>query len=65
MALRLIVISFIVGVILETFGLNPVSLFSEVVPAAKHLVELGFTDVHQLGRISCPARWWWCRYGWR
>jgi hypothetical protein len=30
-------------------------LFSEVVPAAKHLVELGFTDVRQLGRILLPG----------
>jgi Family of unknown function (DUF6460) len=35
--------------------LNPVLLFSEVVPAAKHLVELGFTDVRQLGRILLPG----------
>jgi hypothetical protein len=35
--------------------LNPVLLFSEVVLAAKHLVELGFTDVRQLGRILLPG----------
>jgi hypothetical protein len=54
-ALRLIGISFIVGVILETFGLNPVSLFSEVVRAAKRLIEFGFTDVRQLGHILVPG----------
>jgi hypothetical protein len=50
-ALRLIVASFIVGVILEAFGINPVSLFGEAVRAARRLFELGFTDVRQLGRI--------------
>ena len=50
-ALRLIVASFIVGVILAAFGFNPASLFSEVVRAARRLFELGFTDVHQLGRM--------------
>ena len=50
-ALRLIVASFIVGVILEAFGFNPVSLFGEAVRAARRVFELGFTDVRQLGRI--------------
>jgi hypothetical protein len=50
-ALRLIVISFIVGAILEAFGLSPFSLFSNAVRAARRLFELGFTDVRQLGRI--------------
>jgi hypothetical protein len=49
--LRLIVASFVVGVILAAFGFNPASLFSEVVRAARRLFELGFTDVRQLGRI--------------
>jgi hypothetical protein len=49
--LRLIVASFIVGVILEAFGFNPVLLFSEVARAARRLFELGFTDIRQLGRI--------------
>jgi hypothetical protein len=43
-ALRLIVVSFIVGVILETFGFSPVTLFTGAVRAARRLFELGFTD---------------------
>jgi hypothetical protein len=50
-ALRLIVASFIVGVILAAFGFNPVSLVGEVMRAARRLFEFGFTDVRQLGRI--------------
>lgn len=50
-ALKLIVVSFIVGVILETFGFDPGSLFSAALRAARRLFGLGFTDVRQLGRI--------------
>jgi hypothetical protein len=50
-ALRLIVASFIVGVILAAFGFNPASFFSEVARASRRLFDLGFTDVRQLGRI--------------
>ena len=50
-ALRLIVASFVVGVILAAFGFHPASLFGEAARAARRLFELGFTDVHQLWRI--------------
>jgi hypothetical protein len=50
-AVRLIVVSFVVGVVLETFGFNPVSLFDEAVRAVRRLVEFGLTDVRQIGRI--------------
>ena len=50
-ALRLIVVSFIVGVILETFGFDPVSLFDEAVRAVRRLIEFGLTDVRQIGRV--------------
>jgi len=50
-AVRLIVVSFVVGIILETFGFDPASLFSDAVRAVRRIVELGFTDVHEVGRI--------------
>ncbi len=50
-ALRLIVVSFVVGFILETFGLDPAALVSEAMQAARRLVEFGFSDVRQIGRI--------------
>ena len=50
-ALRLIVVSFVVGVVLETFGFDPVSLLNEAVRAARRLVEFGLTDVRQIGRV--------------
>ena len=49
--LRLIVVSFVVGILLETFGFDPVSLFDEAVRAVRHIVEFGLTDVRQIGRI--------------
>ena len=49
--LRLIVVSFVVGIILETLGFDPVGLFDEAVRAVRHIVEFGLTDVRQIGRI--------------
>ena len=50
-ALRLIVVSFVVGFLLETFGFDPATLFDEAVRAARHVVEYGLSDVRQIGRI--------------
>ena len=50
-AVRLIVVSFVVGIVLETFGFDPTSLFGDAVRAMRRMVELGFTDIRQVGRI--------------
>ena len=50
-ALRLIVVSFVVGIVLETFGFEPATLFAEATRAARQIVELGFGDISQVGRI--------------
>jgi hypothetical protein len=50
-AVRLIVVSFVVGIVLETFGFDPAMLFTEVVRGARRIIELGFTDISQVGRI--------------
>jgi hypothetical protein len=50
-AVRLIVVSFVVGIVLETFGFDPATLFSEAVRGVRRIVELGFTDISQVGRI--------------
>ena len=50
-AVRLIVVSFVVGIVLETFGFDPASLLSEAIRAVREIVELGFSDIHQVGRI--------------
>ena len=49
--LQLIVVSFVVGFLLETLGFDPVGLLNEVVRAARHIIEFGLTDVRQFGRI--------------
>ena len=50
-ALRLIVVSFVVGVVLVTFGFDPANLFAEALRAARQIVELGFSDLSHVGRI--------------
>ena len=50
-AVRLIVVSFVVGIVLETFGFDPATLFAEAIRAARQIVELGFSDIHEVGRI--------------
>ena len=54
--LRLIVVSFVVGFMLESFGLDPMSLFEEAMRAARHIIEYGLTDVRQVGRILLDRR---------
>ena len=49
--LRLIAVSFVVGLILETLGFDPASLLSEAERAVRHVIEYGLTDVRQIGRI--------------
>jgi uncharacterized protein DUF6460 len=49
--LRLIVVSFVVGLLLESFGFDPMSLFDEAARAVRRIIEYGLTDVRQIGRI--------------
>jgi len=50
-AVRLIVVSFVVGIVLETFGFDPATLLSEAIRAVSEIIELGFSDIRQVGRI--------------
>ena len=50
-ALRLVVVSFIVGIALVTFGFEPADIVSSFVSLVRRLVEYGLTDVRQIGRI--------------
>jgi hypothetical protein len=49
--LRLVVVSFVVGIVLETFGFDPATLFTQVMRGARQIVGLGFSDIRQVGRI--------------
>ena len=48
-AVRLI--SLVVGVVLETFGLDPPTLIRDAIMSARSIFELGFADLHRIGRI--------------
>ena len=50
-AVRLILVSFVVGIVLEAFGLDPATLFAEALRTARQIVELGLSDIHEVGRI--------------
>jgi hypothetical protein len=50
-AVRLIVVSFVVGIVLETFGFDPANLFADAIQATRQIVELGFSDLSRVGRI--------------
>jgi len=48
---RLILVSFVVGFLLETLGFDPASLLHHAIRAARHVIEFGLTDVRQFARI--------------
>jgi hypothetical protein len=50
-AVRLIVVSFVVGIVLETFGLDPATLLADALGAVRQIVEFGLGDIRQVGRI--------------
>jgi hypothetical protein len=50
-AVRLLAVSFIVGVLLTMFGFEPETLYSRLVQMVRHVVEFGLTDLREFGRI--------------
>ncbi len=50
-AVRLIVVSFVVGFLLDAFGLDRAPLLADVVRTARHILEYGVSDLRQFGRI--------------
>ncbi len=50
-ALRLVVVSFIVGIVLVTFGFDPSDIIDSFVNVIHHLIDFGLTDVRQIGRV--------------
>ena len=49
--LRLVVVSFVVGFLLDAFGFDPTTLVEDAVRTARHIVEYGFSDLRQFGRM--------------
>ncbi len=48
---RLLIVSFVVGLLLETFGFDPSSLFHQAVRGVRRLFEYGFSDVRHVADI--------------
>lgn len=50
-AMRLIVASFIVGVLLVMWGFEPGDVVDGIVQLFRHLADFALTDFHQFGRV--------------
>ncbi|MGO4869938.1 MAG: DUF6460 domain-containing protein [Roseiarcus sp.] len=50
-ALRLVVVSFVVGMILVAFGFEPADIVESFMRLAHRVIDFGLTDVRQIGRI--------------
>ena len=50
-ALRLVVVSFIVGILLAMFGFDPETVYEGLARVVRRLIEYGLTDFRQFGRI--------------
>jgi len=50
-ALRLVVVSFVVGMLLVTFGFEPADIYESFVRLGRRLIDYGLTDFRQFGRI--------------
>ena len=50
-AVRLLVVSFVVGLLLAMFGFDPETIYERAAQAVRHIVEFGLTDMRHFGRI--------------
>jgi Family of unknown function (DUF6460) len=48
---RLIVVSFVVGLILVMFGFEPENIYDELLGLGRRLIDFGLTDFRQFGRV--------------
>ena len=48
---RLLVVSFVVGLILAMFGFDPETVYESFERGVRHLIEFGLTDFREFGRI--------------
>ena len=49
--MRLLVVSFIVGMVLVTFGFDPESIYESFARLVRRIIEYGFGDLRQIGRV--------------
>ncbi len=50
-AVRLLVVSFVVGLLLAMFGFDPESIYQRLAEVIQHVIEFGLTDLRHFGRI--------------
>lgn len=50
-AVRLLVVSFVVGLLLAMFGFDPESIYQRFAEMIQHVIEFGLTDLRHFGRI--------------
>ena len=50
-AVRLLVVSFVVGLFLTMFGFDPEDIYFRFVAVVRHIVDFGLTDLRHFGRI--------------
>jgi hypothetical protein len=50
-AMRLLVVSFVVGLLLAMFGFDPETIYERFVQMLRHIVDFGLTDLRHFGRI--------------
>ena len=50
-AVRLLVVSFVVGMLLTMFGFDRETIYARFVEMARHILDFGLTDLRQFGRI--------------
>ena len=62
-AVRLAMLSIIVGVILSAFGLDPLDIVESIDALFRTVWNMGFDAVIWCGAISCSAQYWLFRSG--
>ena len=50
-AVRLLVVSFVVGLFLAMFGFDPETIYQRLAQIVRHLLDFGLSDLRQFGRI--------------
>jgi hypothetical protein len=50
-AVRLLVVSFVVGLFLTMFGFDPEDIYLRFLAAVRHIIDFGLTDLRYFGRI--------------
>jgi Family of unknown function (DUF6460) len=50
-AVRLLVVSFVVGLLLAMFGFDPETIYDRFTGALRYVIEFGLTDLRHFGRI--------------